>query len=717
MTFLTYVYLLRVPLLTWGLLASLPWLAIPSDAALGSLLRGLFDLPDAPGTGGMLARMLGAWTFALVTVTALMAAAAIAITARLIVLDAHDRFGTAPPATLPGIELLFRLLPLLAAAGVIGGAWVQSYGTVGFWSALLGILIGLGIFAFVMRPVHDWLWDQVFGLRPPAALAVVVVPAARRVFESFRAFVRRTPEGFVLPATGRIRARHAFALFQLLFTLLLYALLFAISAIKVSIIGWTHTNLPTMCVVLLLATLVCWTLSAMSFVLDRFRVPVLAPLIAYGWLVSAFPQGDHFFPSLPRTAQDGQKIGPAQVLAERAGRPAIVVAATGGGIQAAAWSARVLAGLQHDAVACGDDFDKALVAISAVSGGSVGAMFIADAYDRGHLPPMSDIDAEPAVKAAEASSLDNVAWALAYPDLVWTVAPFLKGLWLWPFHLVNGPLLTVDRGTALEDAWKRTPTLAAATLDDWRRDLVAMQRPAVIFNSTIVETGERMVFGTTALDKAKAAGRVDLGTDERYVDADVHVVTAARMSATFPYVSPPARIQRHGVFDDQYHMVDGGYYDNYGTATLVEWLDQGLHAAAASKPTRILIIEIRSFPTGDPRPPDGRRGWWFETAHPATTLYAVRGAGQLSHSIEDVDLTQKVHPEVTSLVIEFPARVADEADDVAPPLSWHLTPGDRGRLRAAWTLPSNLTVRKAVHNFLSHAHVDDSTDIVAPCIQ
>jgi hypothetical protein len=80
-------------------------------------------------------------------------------------------------------------------------------------------------------------------------------------------------------------------------------------------------------------------------------------------------------------------------------------------------------------VDCGDrerDIDQALVAVSPVSGGSVDAMYIVDAYDQGRLTA----DAlTRAVKAAEASSLDEVAWGLTYPDLVGTIAPFLKGIW------------------------------------------------------------------------------------------------------------------------------------------------------------------------------------------------------------------------------------------------------------------------------------------------
>lgn len=710
MTVLTYAYLLRVPLLAWALLVALPWLAIPTDAAAGSLLRGLFDLSDQGEHAPFLTWVLGTAGFAQMTVVTLMGVAAIAITARIIILDGAERFDVdaAPPS--PGIELMVRLLPLLAAIFLVGGAWIQSHPDVSHSAALSGILTGLVLFLFVMRPAHDWLWKQVFPIPPAAPPANWLILLAQKAFEWFWRFVKRTPEGFV-NAAGLIHDRHAFALFQLLFTLLLYLLLFFF---KLWLRDWGP---PTICMVLLLVTLVVWALTAISFTLDRFRVPLLIPVVAYGMLMSVFPQGDHFFPSDDRHGGHLSSLGPAQVLAARAGKPAIVVAATGGGIQASAWTARVLAGLQHDSTVCGDDFDQALVAISAVSGGSVGAMYIADAYQGGRLPPMANLDAERSVKAAEASSLDQVAWSLTYPDLLWTLAPFLKGLWLAPPHLVNGPLLTVDRGKALEDAWKRAGSLADATLDDWRDDVTLRHRPAVIFNSTIVETGERMVFATTTIDATHGAGRVDFGTDARYKDADVHVVTAARMSATFPYVSPPARIQLHGVYDAQYHLVDGGYYDNYGTATLMEWLDQGLNAPGAKKPSRILVLEVRAFPTTlAPDPPDGRRGWVFETLHPAVTLYNVRGAGQLAHSDNDVRSIKRIHPEVDSRVIEFP-RLMPLAEDTAQPLSWHLTPLERRRLHAAWDRPMTKEQRRAVHDFLRGGHVVDTTDSRASCIQ
>ena len=671
---LAYGYVLRVPILVCLSLLALPFIAIPTDAIAGPLLRGLFDITDqsAPAGGASFAQVVVA--FALVTVLALMAAATIWVTASLIVADGEERFGLRPVEKSAGLQLLLRLFPLLAAVAVVGGAFIQSTGTV--FGGLLGALFGIAVFVLLIR-VRE-IWWKLFPARAKSGLA-------HFLFRPFVWVVSLTPEGFTDPHTREVRLRHLFALVQLFISMLLYAVLFALK--YDADLRPILRAIPTLCIVLLLSMMLCWGLTAITFLFDRFRIPALLVLATYGTLVSVFPQGDHFFASIP-TARTELPVPAATLLARRNGEVAVVVAATGGGIQASAWAARVLAGIQRDSVACGTGFDRALVAISAVSGGSAGAMFFLDAYDpaTGALPPMSDIDSEPSVKAAEASSLDEVAFGLAYPDLVWTVAPFLKGLDFNPPSLWNGRNLTADRGTALEDAWKRTASLGTSTLLSWRDDTAGAKRPAVMFNATVVETGQRMVLGSTTVAKAERRSPL-LDFREEYGDVDLLVATAARLSATFPYVSPPARVKRRGVFENAVHLVDGGYYDNYGTATLVEWLDEALSDGTAT-PRRIVFVQIRASPSGGFDSTGGSRGWLFEAFQPLTTTLAVRGTGQLSHSDLHVQLLRNQYGGhvIVPVTFEFPRRLNAETDDVAPPLSWNLTPKDRGRLHDAWSL-------------------------------
>jgi len=100
--------------------------------------------------------------------------------------------------------------------------------------------------------------------------------------------------------------------------------------------------------VLVLVTMLCWLLSGLAFFLDSFRIPVLTFLGLWLFVAAQSPKSDHYFNvSKPPASYSGAKSA-EYILAERPGArecPIIVVSANGGGIQSAAWTARVLSGL------------------------------------------------------------------------------------------------------------------------------------------------------------------------------------------------------------------------------------------------------------------------------------------------------------------------------------------------------------------------------------
>jgi hypothetical protein len=67
-----------------------------------------------------------------------------------------------------------------------------------------------------------------------------------------------------------------------------------------------------------------------------------------------------------------------------------------------------------------------------------------------------------------------------------------------------------DRGRVLERQWcksfdnrfKPNAKLADATLSAWGADAGSLMRPALIFNSTIVETGQRLAISTVPIRHA-----------------------------------------------------------------------------------------------------------------------------------------------------------------------------------------------------------------------
>jgi hypothetical protein len=749
---LAYPYLLRVPLLVWLLLFSFPWVAVPTRAPFGALLRGIFDIGGASATMSLLA-------YSLVTLASLMTAMSVAVTARLILLDGHERFGAARVPRRPGARLLFRVVALLLmpASIVVAICWEAhvSRSDVSPFTELFGIAIGIVAFVLVTllndelwasvvegrRALVDSLLDFLEG-RPSSPAAVVALAAkvasllhgagpltnvrvlramwwlmkmlAKGAIASANWVARFSPSGYVESDTGDLRARHKFAAIQCLLSFIFYCVLGLIKAAP------NRANeapyVPTLCLILVITMLACWALSAVTFFFDRFRVPLLLVVGCYAWVSSRFPESDHFY-TTTAVAPRAEAPTPAEVLRRREGKPVILVAASGGGIQAEAWTARVLAGLKHDFDAHGLDFDRSLVLLSSVSGGSVGSMFFVDAYqDDGTLPAVNELDDYGPVKEAETATLDEITWGLVYPDVLWALFPFLKGVSFHPFTLLDGTNLTSDRGSALENAWRLSPTLERATLSGWESRAREGKQPFVIFNATIVETGQRMLLSTSSMGRAPG-GAVGPTVGRRafqdlYPERDIPVVTAARLSAAFPWVTPAARVSRGDVFASDYHVVDGGYYDNYGVATLIEWLNNGLRAGAL--PKRVLIVQIRAEPADDDERTRHDAGWFFQLEAPLETLESVRGTAQFSRNQVAMGFVCRkatgqeageYRMPVETFEFEFDGAASDDTSDpsrehsepgdkVQIPLSWHLTAAEKMGLKREWEHGQRIQVER-----------------------
>jgi hypothetical protein len=239
--------------------------------------------------------------------------------------------------------------------------------------------------------------------------------------------------------------------------------------------------------------------------------------------------------------------------------------------------------------------------------------------------------------------------------------------------------------------WPNRPGVEAG-LTEWRSDYVKGWRPGLILNATVAETGERLAIATVPL-RGKDMGAILGGKD-------VRVITAARLSASFPYVSPAARAD---VKSPQPHVVDGGYYDNYGIASLVEWLDREL--SKDDQPMkRVLIVRIHGAPSGassavaegasfEPSTDITNRGWFYQTFAPVKTLLAVRGAGQRSHAEVQLRLLTEKYQRapaqghavaIQTVTFEFCSDDKNEYCSKPAPLSWHLNEYEKCAIEQSW---------------------------------
>jgi hypothetical protein len=261
----------------------------------------------------------------------------------------------------------------------------------------------------------------------------------------------------------------------------------------------------------------------------------------------------------------------------------------------------------------------------------------------------------------------------------------------------------VDRGSQLEDAWKRAPRLKkpypdpAGLLSSWRYNVPDRKCPGVVYNAMAAETGQPMLFSTVGLpDTLKP-----FDFYERYPDRDVPVTTAVRLSAGFPYVAPAARADADDAKGHYTHVVDGGYFDNYGVGTLSAWTHAALLGLPrAERPPRLLIVEICDSEVCSGREPglspsDGgpRRGWPYQLVAPLTAIVATRAAAQQLTNRTSLrllkDYWQSRDVCIESLAMPFGAGEA--------PLSWHLTDREKKAIAQAWanTAPSHIAAVSA----------------------
>ena len=686
---LTRAYLIRFPLLTAAAMVLIPYAAFFTGAR--SLLENLFDLAPV--------------AIMLVTMTALLAAWSVMVTARLTLTYSSERFGVAQ-ASIGPLGWRHLLFYGSLAAPIIAGV---VYETVELWDytphsrnlwKIAALAPGI-IIALLLLWVADIVERRIDRITTNPEAPAMLMPSKKKPASII---IRRLGEQEKAPRSpGWLAKRmkkiphfsgrgyidyeaephdrfpllpgHAGALALWLTFATVYA------ALGVMTSPWlSPLRAPSLAGLLLLLTMLNWGLSGMAFFLDRYRVPVLISILIFMGLISIFfPQTDSYYFIYPKDA--GAEIRPQNLLAPRSGAKVILVAANGGGIQAAAWSARVLTGIEEGCRSGGDcggrSFARSVRVISAVSGGSVGAMYFANAYGKygakeGELP---DNDAlEQVVKLAGRSSLDGVAWGLVYSDFLRTVAPYLSRVRFFR---------RTDRARALEFEWQRDVDLKAR-LGEWKRDAIEGKRPGVVFNATIVDSGGPLLFSTIEYDQTPSVAKI---FDRLYEGYDTPVTSAVRMSATFPYVTPAARAHRDGKSDwpdAEYHVVDGGYYDNYGMSALVECLDNELEMPAVNV-TELMVIRIHSMPVmnSPDRSPVKKRGFFFQMGVPVVALDNVRGAGQLSHSKVEFDLLQKRWRERAGRKVEIDLATFEYPNYDAP-LSWHLTDKQKQAIEKAW---------------------------------
>jgi hypothetical protein len=250
--------------------------------------------------------------------------------------------------------------------------------------------------------------------------------------------------------------------------------------------------------------------------------------------------------------------------------PVFFVAAEGGGIRAAYWSAAVLSALEDG----NPGLSEHIFAMSGVSGGALGtSTFAALLAEREAPTPGGCLETGKMLLPCARSVLqhDFLSPALAtmfYPDLIQRFLPF--------------PIPAFDRARTLERAWERAwhdevgSERMAQSMDElWRRE-PARHVPSLVLNGTSVETGKPWLASNLKITSGEFTEAMDLRGQSA---ANLPLSTAAHISARFTYLSPAGLVE-NAKGADLGHVVDGGYFENSGTATLLDVVNAFMRTAS-----------------------------------------------------------------------------------------------------------------------------------------
>jgi hypothetical protein len=291
--------------------------------------------------------------------------------------------------------------------------------------------------------------------------------------------------------------------------------------------------------------------------------------------------------------------------------PLVLIASSGGGVRAAVWTSYVLDCVFIGGIStvdeCADPDHQPdpgqVLMMSGVSGGSFGLASFAAALTKA-IPTDADW-------VKERLSDDYLAPSMAWLLLIDTPRSFMG----------FGSRLR-DRAEVMEEAWEQSFSdgegrsfLERGIFEIWHEETAL---PLFIFNGTSVNDPCR--FNISVLDVnahepddtctslAPFEGRVEglspgvtLAATQDLVDylcpgQDIHLSTAAMLSARFPVVSPSGRVGEHLEECGQKRaafVVDGGYLEGSGAGTISEvWnqLEARIMAVNSSEDSRFCIV-------------------------------------------------------------------------------------------------------------------------------
>ena len=379
----------------------------------------------------------------------------------------------------------------------------------------------------------------------------------------------------------------------------------------------------------------------------------------------------------------------------------VVVAVSGGGIVAAAWTVRCLTAIEEQF----PDFPYHVRIITGASGGMVGA---------GHyvatLPPPAE---RPHGRSSQ--ELKRIRDQIDAESLT----PVVRRMVLRDLPLIFSPSpQDGDRGRVLEQTWEENTNKALGkTFHGLYPGEAEGWRPSLIISPMLVEDGVQMVISNLDLEAIRNIHLHFFGTFPQ-TQTKLKLSTALRMNAAFPFVTPatslptcPAR-----------RVADAGYVDNYGVRLAIDWIWEH-EERLAYHTSGVALVQVRAYPRGLSEASSSQDGESTPTDTVTDSCRESKGFfPRLSSSLQWLTTPMEGYTMAKKAAMvsqndclidtidgDFIYSYDKNEDFFQPfvlelreevPLSWNITQPDRKRLDDALRKPSNKKEIKRLVDFL-----------------
>ncbi len=383
-------------------------------------------------------------------------------------------------------------------------------------------------------------------------------------------------------------------------------------------------------------------------------------------------------------------------------RPRIVfLCVSGGGQRAALWAMRAL---QATDSALDGSLMRHTALITGASGGLVGASYYRELHLRSQSDSTVDVYSHKYLDAIAKDNLNAIAFSLVVSDLFFKFQQFnYNGHWYYK-----------DRGYAFERQLdQNTGGILEKPLRDYYEPERLARVPMLVFSPTIVNDGRKLYISPQHVSYFTEADHVVprylvpklKGVEFRRFfeaqDADnLRFLSAVRMNATFPYVTPNVTLPSQPAME----IMDAGISDNFGVADAVrfvyvfrEWI--------AKNTSGVVFLSIRDSPKEHIIEKNTDQSLFSRIFTPISSLYRNWGHIQDINNDNAIEYARQVLPKfpVHQVEISYSTYQNSMSDTTQTPtadsvqrqnyerisLSWRLTEREKSNLKNAIHDPRN----------------------------